>query len=829
MSDSVLSRRSAHGLLWKEGRQLVPLMVASLCLSLPVAVIILLFPESWGFADEAYMVPMGIPAIFAVGAGAVLIGQEKEKRTIEWLSSMPIAAAELVKTKLFVAVMGLLVMGLCGVILSTGLAYFTDVNPLAANEMAAGGGFTFWDLVGWALHLVYVTLCGLFAAWYFRSSFVSLLAILPLGVAPFVLTQLGYSIRQASMGYRYISPVASSLVGISVALVSVAIMTYLTYRVGVKNLGPAKAPRLLSPKINAAADIAMGSATSRSIPDVPFRYSVSSLVWQSINHSRLALAVVTGMMLVGTVGFVVAHHLDAFGDYGNVGMLLGFLGTSLLGVFAFTGDGSQARLRFLAERGLSPSKVWLGRHLAAISILCVALLIYAGLSLWLLTVRDQGFLRNTRVLSVSMIGLSIWTIYNLSQWVSQLIPATAIAVIVAPCLSLVTFPWLYFLIELGVPTWLAFLFCSAPMAVTWMSMRRHMDGRGRVMQATLSVVALCFLFVLPVAYRLQAVYGHLIAHQVDFEHLSARNAHTELYLEATRIGKQARKPVLVSIRPTTWSDDINESEYGFEKDVANEIELTSEEALSRIGICLARRPGEMLGPYLSDEKTHDSSIAQPVRMRRHTLYPLLDHAAYVRLAFLDQPKQQSQIDLLEEQVTLFTQLTKQLRLSPNWRDQDIADTLEIWLLQTLVSDQSKPLLERPAFRVAVELIGDQPSRNRARRRATMASWYLMTQPNNHEYTGGSIDGMLDLIDAAEQGRDVTPILRRIHRSAVPSEIAFQDGAYSDRVRVGANDPYVTLDVSNELLLPASQWYADWEKDAVRLWQSQKNVPAEDSK
>lgn len=108
MSDSVLSRRSAHGLLWKEGRQLVPLMVASLCLSLPVAVIILLFPESWGFADEAYMVPMGIPAIFAVGAGAVLIGQEKEKRTIEWLSSMPIAAAELVKTKLFVAVMGLL-------------------------------------------------------------------------------------------------------------------------------------------------------------------------------------------------------------------------------------------------------------------------------------------------------------------------------------------------------------------------------------------------------------------------------------------------------------------------------------------------------------------------------------------------------------------------------------------------------------------------------------------------------------------------------------------------------------------------------------------------
>ena len=153
----------------------------------------------------------------------------------------------------------------------------------------------------------------------------------------------------------------------------------------------------------------------------------------------------------------------------------------------------------------------------------------------------------------------------------------------------------------------------------------------------------------------------------------------------------------------------------------------------------------------SDEQLYSPTNAQPITLEPHTRQALLANATYVRLSFLNQPKQQSQIELLDEQVTLFTQLTKQLRLSPNWKDQEIADALEIWLLQTLASKEVRPLLKRPSFDVAIKLIGDQPGRIQARRRAVMASWYLMTQPGNHVYAGGSIDWMLDLLEAVEKG------------------------------------------------------------------------------
>ena len=85
MSDTVFSRRSTHGLLWKEARLLFPLMIGSIFLSLFVLSIGLLFMDK-GFKDVEG-VPMSMAVFFAVGAGAILIGQEKEKGTIQWLSS----------------------------------------------------------------------------------------------------------------------------------------------------------------------------------------------------------------------------------------------------------------------------------------------------------------------------------------------------------------------------------------------------------------------------------------------------------------------------------------------------------------------------------------------------------------------------------------------------------------------------------------------------------------------------------------------------------------------------------------------------------------------
>ena len=113
------------------------------------------------------------------------------------------------------ALAGLLIVGLCGVIVTIGLAVLSGNNPL--KDVFSE---TFLDLVAWALLLVYVTLCGLFSAWFFQNSFVSLIAIVPLAAVPFGLILLGYYIRRVNNG-RFV-PVVSSTVGISVTLVSIA-------------------------------------------------------------------------------------------------------------------------------------------------------------------------------------------------------------------------------------------------------------------------------------------------------------------------------------------------------------------------------------------------------------------------------------------------------------------------------------------------------------------------------------------------------------------------------------------------------------------------------
>ena len=352
-----------------------------------------------------------------------------------------------------------------------------------------------------------------------------------------------------------------------------------------------------------------------------------------------------------------------------------------------------------------------------------------------------------------------------------------------------------------------------------------MDGRGRFIQWSASIAATFLLLAVPIAYWLYTVQRHLSKN--DVETLAVHEKYAALYPEATRIGKQARKPDLVSIRPTVWPGSGNKDLDDFQTSLELvEYEITSEEARNRIETLFQRKTRELLVLSNSDEQLYSRTNAQPITLEPHTRQALLANATYVRLSFLNQPKQQSQIELLDEQVTLFTQLTKQLRLSPNWKDQETADAFEIWLLQTLAAKEVQPLLKRPSFGVAIKLIADQPGRIQARRRAVMASWYLMSQPGNRVYAGGSIHWMLDMLEAVEKDRDIRPILSKIHRFNTPSNIAFEDGPYSDRVRVGANDPHTIFD---EFSLPASQWFADWEQDAVRLWQSQNADSAEASK
>ncbi|MBM3966594.1 MAG: hypothetical protein FJ308_16245 [Planctomycetes bacterium] len=98
-------------LVWKELRQIAPLFWAVLGLGggLNLLMITLFFFTSP--ADSGPISPYSfivMPIIFATGIGVLLVGMEKENRTLQWLQGMPVSSAQIAKTKFMVAVVSLI-------------------------------------------------------------------------------------------------------------------------------------------------------------------------------------------------------------------------------------------------------------------------------------------------------------------------------------------------------------------------------------------------------------------------------------------------------------------------------------------------------------------------------------------------------------------------------------------------------------------------------------------------------------------------------------------------------------------------------------------------
>ena len=50
---------------------------------------------------------------------------------------------------------------------------------------------------------------------------------------------------------------------------------------------------------------------------------------------------------------------------------------------------------------------------------------------------------------------------------------------------------------------------------------------------------------------------------------------------------------------------------------------------------------------------------------------------------------------------------------------------------------------------------------------------------------------------------------------VGDRIRFEDGPYGDRIRTGSHTDFA-FSVDQTVRYPANQWYADWERDAIRF-------------
>lgn len=802
------ARLPLQRLWWKELRQLVPMVAL-----LPMLVVLLLgfhWVTSEGVSRPlgrtlATALCFGMPSLFACGAGALLVGYEKELRTLAWLTNLPIAAHRIVRVKVLAALVCLVVLWLVGWII------------LAAAPGPDSADFTavFLGEWVWFSNSFYVLLAGFALAWRVRSALVALLLVVPVAVLPYVLAYLiDNGIRDVS---GYPNPSTEAL--LACQLVGIGLAWWLTERSGQRALAarPASPSFVVAwPAVKSDRREVRRSAEARIQPPMP------ALVWQFARQSRAVLWGASMMLAVAVV--LLATTKDGAKRDGviPIALVLGFLATNWLGVTVFQSDAFGGRIRFLSDRGISSRSIWLSRHAVPVSLLALFALLLVVISM-LATEANRWSLEGMG-LAFGLYSLTAVLIYLVSQWLGQVIFSPIVAAIAAPLVALGAITYGSFAIAmLGTPWWLALLILPIPALATLAMTRRWMDCRLGLSYWTSHagfVAAACLLPAVPLLTGVarQPVMSKQIAMELQQE-----------------IGKsQARRVGMVELV-------MNAQEPTF---------LTAETAEERLDATFDHIENQLRA---TDRPIGASSgrVLELVRSTATLSRLSLDEATAETARPLEPVGRGSGVEdslrRYRRAVGLLVAITKRMRLSPHLIDQDAADLIEIWLLSELLREPARDRLESSLYGTAAAMLADRGARRDARKRAIALSWQEYRaavsrelhaslggyQPHGLEEQSGTLEqawvgqrrvgvAVADLWELADGGSDAaTP--ERLRRIA--EFWGYPPGNYG----LGLRGSYMRADDLDVFLHPllvhsqrgiASQWSADWERVAAQRLSSQ---------
>ncbi|MEM8679421.1 MAG: hypothetical protein AAGF97_08720, partial [Planctomycetota bacterium] len=439
-------RLAMRRLWWKETRQLMPLVLMLLGINFFAHFLMQLESD-----PPHSLLLVGMPLLFSIGAGALLVGQEKELGTLEWFTGLPIASRDIVRVKLLVSIAGLAVMWAMSYLMFSGFRLLDDGN--GPNFQL---GATPRDLLVFPCQTLFMLLIGLFLAWQFRSSLLSLALLVPLAVIPSLI---------ADQIPRWIHRDPTSTAGwqtwfLGATNLGILLVGLLGWRAGMHCL---------------AATPATGQVTNRpsrpavrhwGLPLAP----TSALLWQfgrqSLGWLGLAAVLCVVVTIAGCYGWVPTPAA------GGVLGLFVLISTSWLGTSVFVGDRLDNRIQFLADRGVSPRQVWWTRQ-----ALPVCLLLLMGTALAFTAVQARvNWRADTPLIAISVCLLIV--VYVSSQWVGQLVRSPIIATLAGPAFAAVAcWATMVAFQVIGTPLALIAVAVLLPLGATWCLMSRWMDGR----------------------------------------------------------------------------------------------------------------------------------------------------------------------------------------------------------------------------------------------------------------------------------------------------------------------------------------------------------------
>jgi hypothetical protein len=833
---SVMSEGSTPGwrspLLWKELRQVAPLAFFVFLSGGGILLLALLVEAYSGRMNAAHwtgnLMPwISLPIFFATGVGVLLVGSEKESRTLQWLQSLPINAKEIAWNKTIAILLSLGLVAALSVLLWIASGVLHGVWPLThpSASMDTDGR---WMLAIYSLVTLFLAFAGYAFAWRFQSSLVALAMLVP---ASLLVWLTAYGI---SWLFDYSRPDLASLTYFGTLLVATVGLAVDSWRQSQRYLGASSGgaggfdswSRLFPWKqpANAAWLEEQGVSWLQREPVAP----LTGMLWQTIRQHRLWWGAVA---LLGSAAILASSRIP-YNTPGDLlplsrydtevaSTLLYLLGVAVcwLGVFAFQGESIRDRVRFYADRGVSPRLQWLTRHWVPL-LLLVGLTLVRYLARGFSGLSGESLLPAMRAMDAGRFLAIALAIYSVGQWASQCVKSPVVATVLATVVAnAMIFYYLFAALSMESPWWLLpvptllFFVATAWLMQPWME--RRIDWRFKLQQAAWAAVALAIPLVpgtmemlkIPrlndgVRRELAALEG---AASVKGRPVGGYPNSIEFYVDAAAL---ASVPMDIAANEASRRRlRLDLIQRGWEA-------ATVSRWLGRGGIRIGITEMISLRKQLESEERSDGAQVASLRTEYRSM---LSH---------------------------FPKLIRDLRATGVLRLCDEAEQLEVALLHECRLAESRQRMGDPLFSQLAQVLGESDQRDQARKVALAIAWRQLqesrkegskswvTSPggyNPHQFSGygstpsGGLASMInhlrvlrahelwvqDLWDLLKQGsaedrkRARADYARKLDLFLTPPDL------YDDFVWLGG-------DATTNAAFPCQHWRGDWEEAAKAL-------------
>ena len=757
-------------LLYKEAKQLAPLLIA-LCACGFVLHLLCKFGYEHEQAAMHNISLMMIPLLFAIGAGPMLVSQEKEQRTLGWIGSLPVGPRSIVLSKLIVCAVGLLLSWLVSIVLTRLLA-----PPLFTSR-----SISLPDLVYWICGTFAVLSLGFALAWKFSTAISSLIA---LAISCCVLTLAGkVALNIFVTSEAYDQQIELWSLGLF-SLVFAAAAVFFGQRAFITG---APTESIFSPKRWNSGHVERHSQQARSAfwtlsPS-------SSLIWQisrqnSLLWSGLLLIVVILVMSGSLLLYNRLNGRPSEADLLLSVLLPGGLALSWLGASVFGSDAYRDRINFLAQRGVAPGLIWWTRMILPLGSVGLLALLMFSYGLRVLDIDGPvGVLMTLGVSAVLMI-------FAFTQWFSQWTRSTLLSFCVAPAAAAMIIGYQVFVTEyLQAPWWILLpsvavaILATRIMLCPWMDGRfdlRYWTGHGALLLVALGIPLIPFVYT-------WATYP-------DMSPEMQRSL-------AAEVADYQRSP-----RPITL--DLKSNRMGLATD-----------ATAKSGN-IAESVSDVLDSMEQELKATNGPVAIPGNKRAITTANLLSLRMdkIDAMAGSEEPDGREQTDRKRYQrvMLLLDDLVRHMRLSERLKEQDYADSIERWMVSELSRPGRRQIFTDQQYARIVARLADQDARHQARRRAVAMAWHESTIQSIHQFRNDAAIKQKVILaprwlvarrDAAMAAED---LLKQLE-SLVPRPLAYPGEL--DGIGLGS------------LPTPGQLWHRPWEAKAKQLAESLKSTPA----